>query len=99
MTFRILLIIVSIFIALFFYGKSVEGKRKLAKIWLLGSAAWLLPCVTVLLYPYPAPEENVTDVVQWQAFTFFFELFLRLGSLVFCLLLALVYYLSPLKDR
>lgn len=99
MPFRIVLVIFSIMVALYFYGKSIEGSRKLSKIWLLGFLAWILPCITVLLFPYPNPGEGVTDIAQWQLSSFFGELFLRIISIIFCFLLAPIYYLSPLKNK
>ncbi len=93
---RIALVVLTLVVAIFLFKLSSDGKRKLAKIWVLGGAIWVLSCWSVVVDPYP--PSDITDIETWQGVSFMFELAIRAGVFVVTLLLSIIYYLSPLKD-
>ncbi len=57
---RILLAVVSVLIAIWFFRFAFTAQRKFRLIWLLPACLWVLSCLTLVFDPMP--PKDITDV-------------------------------------
>ncbi len=92
---RILLAVVSVLIAIWFFRFAFTAQRKFRLIWLLPACLWVLSCLTLVFNPIP--PKDITDVTQWQGIWLLVEAGIRIVVSIISLIVFVIYRTSEVS--